>query len=145
MSKLILFFIFAVYSFAITPYSLENLKELNIKILNKKENISKKLEEKLENNIKTKLENLGIKTNTDKYINFLVKIKIDKIKDINFVQTSIMISEDVLSLRDKSLEILAITYKKDDSFEAEDLENDIYESIVDYLLEDFIDQYKAEN
>ncbi|XOB63220.1 hypothetical protein ACMC56_05275 [Campylobacterota bacterium DY0563] len=145
MSKLILFFIFTVYSFAITPYSLENLKELNIKILNKKENISKKLEEKLENNIKAKLENLGIKTNTDKYINFLVKIKIDKIKDINFVQTSIMISEDVLSLRDKSLEILAITYKKDDSFEAEDFENDIYESIVDYLLEDFIDQYKAEN
>ncbi|WP_321314692.1 hypothetical protein [Halarcobacter sp.] len=145
MKKLILLFTVVVYSFGITPFNLENVKELNIKILNKKENISKELENKLETNIKNKLEKLGIKTTTDKYINFLVKIKINKIKDVEFVQTSIFISEDVLPARDTSVEALAITYKKDDSFEAEDLENDIYESVVDYLLEDFIEQYKAEN
>ncbi len=145
MKKLILLFLCTLYSYGITPYSLEKLKEVNVKILNKKENISKKLEKKLELNIKKKLEEIGIKTKTDKYINFLVKIKIKNIKGIDFVQTSIFISEDVLPVRDTSVESLAITYKKDDSFEAEDLENDIYESIVDYLLEDFIDQYKAEN
>ena len=40
---------------------------------------------------------------------------------------------------------MAITYQKSDDFEAEDLEKDIYESIVEYLLVDFIDQYKEEN
>jgi len=145
MKKIILLSIFAIYSFAITPFSLENLTELNVKILNKKNEISKKLEKKLELDIKKKLENLGIKTKTDKYINFLVKIKINNIKDVNFIQTSISISEDVSPTRDKFLEILAITYKKEDSFETEDLEADIYESVVDYLLEDFIEQYVDEN
>jgi len=145
MRKLIFLFIFCLNSFAITPFSLENLNEVNIKILNKKDVISKSLEKRLKNDIKIKLEKLGIKTKTEKFSNFLVKIKIDKIGNINFVRTSIIISEDVIPLRDKSLETLAITYQKDDSFEAENLEADIYESIVDYLLEDFIDQYKDEN
>jgi hypothetical protein len=68
-----------------------------------------------------------------------------KIADKQFVQTSIMIVEDIKPVRDESLLTIAITYKKDDSFIAENLEVDIYESIVDYLLEDFIEQYKAEN
>ncbi|QDF28443.1 hypothetical protein [Halarcobacter anaerophilus] len=145
MKKLILFLLFTLYSFAVTPYSLENLKEVNLKVLNKKNEISEKLEKRLNEDIKVKLEKAGIKTKTEKYSNFLVKIKINKIKDINFVRTSIMISEDVIPLRDKDVEALAITYKKDDSFEAENLEKDIYESIVDYLLEDFLEQYKDEN
>lgn len=145
MKKLILFLLLTLYSFAVTPYSLENLKEVNLKVLNKKNEISEKLEKRLKEDIKVKLEKAGIKTKTEKYSNFLVKIKINKIKDVTFVRTSIMISEDVISLRDKDVEALAITYKKDDSFEAEDLEKDIYESIVDYLLEDFLEQYKDEN
>ena len=145
MKNLALLFFFVINSFAITPYSLENLKEVNLKVLNKKETISKELEKKIDNKIIEEFKKLGIKTTTDNYSNFLVKIKIDKIKDVNFVRTSIIVSEDVIPLRDKNLEMLAITYKKEDSFESEDLEIDIYESIVDYLLDDFIEQYKDEN
>lgn len=145
MKKIVLVLSFLLYSYAITPFSLEKLNEVNIKVLNKKENISKKLELKIQKAVKNRLEKLGIKTQTNKYINFLIKIDINKINSKNFVRTSIMISEDVFPVRDKSVEALAITYKKDDSFIAEDLEVDIYESIVDYLLEDFSEQYKDEN
>lgn len=61
MKKLILLLLFCVYSFAITPFSLENVKELNVKLLNKNETISKALEEKIENKVKEKLEAIGIK------------------------------------------------------------------------------------
>ena len=145
MKKIIVLLLLLTYSYAITPFSLENLKELNIKFLNKKETISKSLEEKITKKVKEKLENLGIKTKTDKFSYLKMGVKIDKFDKITFVRTSIQIQEDVEILRDNPFKFMAITYKKDDSFEAEDLENDIYESIVDYLLEDFIDQYKDEN
>lgn len=145
MIKFVLIIFTAIYAFAITPYSLENIKELNIKVLNKKETVSKELEEKIENKIKEEFKKLGIKTQSKSFSNFKVRIKIDKIKDVDFVRTSIIVSEDVIPLRDTSLETIAITYKKDDSFESEDLEIDIYESIIEYLLEEFIEQYKEEN
>lgn len=145
MKKLLLILLSSVYLFAITPYSLENFKEVNIKVLNKKKTISKELEEKIENKIKKEFKKLGIESKTENYSNFLVKIKVNKIKDINFVNTSIFISEDVKPLRDQELVMMAITYRKSDSFEAENLEDDIYESVIEYLLEDFIEQYKEEN
>lgn len=145
MKKLVLFLSLCIYSFAITPYSLENIKEVNLKFLNKKETISKALEEKITKKLKEELEKLGIKTETDKYSNFLIKVKINKFDKTQFVQTSIFIVEDITPARDKNIETIAITYKKDDSFEAEELEADIYESIIDYLLEDFKEQYKSEN
>lgn len=145
MKKFLILVIFSIYSYAITPYSLENLKEVNLKFLNKRETISKPLEEKITKKIKKELENLGVKTKTDKYSNFLIKVKIDKIANINFVRTSIMIVEDVAPLRDTNIETIAITYEKNDDFEAENLEADIYESIVDYLFVDFKEQYKQEN
>lgn len=145
MKKLILVILAVVYSYAITPFSLENVKELNVKFLNKNETISKTLEEKITKTVKEKLEKLGIKTKTDRYSHFKMSVKIDRFEKITFVRTKILIQEDVKYLREEPFEFMAITYEKSDSFEAEDLENDIYESIVNYLLEDFIEQYKAEN
>ncbi len=145
MKKLLLLIFAFTYSFSISPYSLENLKEMNIKVLNKKKTISKELEKIIEDKIKEEFTKLGIKTKSKKFSNFKVKINIDKIKDIDFVRTAIIVSEDVIPLRDKDLEMLAVTYQKDDYFEAENLEDDIYESIIDYLLIDFIEQYKEEN
>lgn len=145
MKNVVLLCLFTIYSYAITPFSLENIKELNVKVLNKKETISKILEEKIEKKIKEEFQKLGIKTDTNNYSNFLIKIKINKFDKITFVRTSISIVEDITPLRDKDIETIAITYKKDDSFEAENLELDIYESIIEYLLEEFIEQYKEEN
>lgn len=145
MKKLLLLIFVFTYSFSISPYTLENLKEMNIKVLNKRETISKELEKKIENKIKEEFTKLGIKTESKEFSNFKIKINIDKIKGVDFVRTAILVSEDVIPLRDKDLEMFAITYQKNDYFEAENLEDDIYESIIDYLLVDFIEQYKEEN
>jgi hypothetical protein len=158
MKKTLILLIFVfTYSFSLTPYSLENLKEVNIKVLNKKELISKELEEKIEEKIKKELKKLGIKTQSKKYSNFLVKIKVDKIKIekqeinkqnyINFVRTAIILSEDVKLLRESNYQAVATTYVKEDSFESQtkELEDDIYESVIIYLLNSFIEQYKDEN
>ncbi len=145
MKKLILLFFFAVYSYAITPYSLENLKELNIKFINKKDVIPKVLEEKITKEVKDKLESLGIKTTSDKYAYLKMTVKITNFDKIKFVRTSLVLQEDVKLHRDETFEAMAVTYQKNDEFELEDLEVDIYESFIKYLLDDFIEQYKSEN
>lgn len=145
MKKLLLLCLMVVYSFALTPFSLENIKEVNLKFLNKKEKIPKDIETKVTNAVKSRLESLGIKTTSSIYSNFLIKVDIYKVDKKDFVTCSIFIVEEVIPKRDKSLETIAIVYKKDDSFVAEDLATDIYESVVLYLLDDFIEQYKSEN
>lgn len=145
MKKLILLLLCMLYSYAITPFSLKGIKELNVKFLNKNETISEELATKIENKVIEKLEAAGIKTKTDKYSHFKMGVKVQKIGDVDFVKTFIVIQEDVKLLRNPSFESMAITYQKDDEFEAEELEKDIYESIVEYLLADFLEQYKEEN
>lgn len=145
MRKIFLFLIFSIYSYALTPYSLENLKEVNIKFFNKKETISKELEEKITKKIEGELNKLGVKTKTDNYSNFILKVKINKFEEVTFVRTSLFIIEDIKPIRDEDIETIAITYQISDEFEAEELELEIYESFVDYLFEDFKEQYKAEN
>lgn len=145
MRKIFLFLIFSIYSYALTPYSLENLKEVNIKFFNKKETISKELEEKITKKIEGELNKLGVKTKTDNYSNFILRVKINKFEEVTFVRTSLFIIEDIKPIRDEDIETIAITYQISDEFEAEELELEIYESFVDYLFEDFKEQYKAEN
>lgn len=145
MKKLIFLFLFTVYSYAITPFSLEGLKELNIKFINKKDTISKALEEKITKKVKEKLQAVGIKTDTSKYLYLKMIVKIDEFDKTKFVRTAIIVQEDVILLREPTFESMAITYQKNDEFEVEDLEIDIYESFVNYLLDDFVEQYKSEN
>ncbi len=122
MKKLILLLFLALYSYAITPFSLENLKELNVKFLNKQKTISDELAEKITKKVKEKLENIGIKTKTDKYSYFKMSIKIDKFGETTFVRTLIMVQEDVEILRDEPFKFMALTYEKRDDFEAENSE-----------------------
>lgn len=145
MKKLILLFLFAVYSYAITPYSLENLKELNIKFINKKDVIPKALEEKITKEVKEKLESLGIKTTSEKFAYLKMTVKINSFGKTKFVRTSLILQEDVTLHRNESFEAMAVTYQKNDEFELDDLEVDIHDSFIKYLLDDFILQYKSEN
>lgn len=145
MKKLTLFILSIYYCYAITPFSLEGLKELNVKFLNKNEIISKTLEEKIENDVKVKLKAAGINIQTSKYAYFKMGVKIDDFEKTKFVRTFIVVQEDVTLLRKSPFESMAITYQMNDDFEAENLEKDIYESIVEYLLTNFLEQYKEEN
>jgi len=60
---------------------------------------------------------------------------------------SMFIVEDTISARDKTTENMSITYYKDDFFDSnsKEIQVDIYESIIEYLLSDLMEQYKEEN
>lgn len=133
--------------FAISPFSLEGIKEVNVVVLNKGKVLSEKEEAALTFKVKEKLHQLGIKTESEHYSNFLVKIQAQKFKDSYAVLTGIAVVEDVIPYRDQSLENIGITYQKNDFFDtsAADLKPDIYESILDYLMADFMEQYREEN
>lgn len=149
MKKLLIAIILAVNSFALTPFSLEGLKEVNVKVSCKNKAVQKEFKKKLENEIIKQLKAAGIKTKTDNYSKFIMKINILKIKKNYAVNVSLFVLEDIVPARDKSLENIAmgISYKKDDLFDTtpKELHQDIYESVIDYLLFDFLEQYKDEN
>lgn len=133
--------------FAISPFSLEGIKEVNVVVLNKGKIFTEKEETFLTLKIKEKLMKAGIKTQSEHYSNFLVKIQAEKFQKAYAVITAISIVEDVIPYRDKSLESIGITYQKSDFFDTteKDLKADIYESLLDYLLVDFLEQHHEEN
>lgn len=147
MYKLFLIFIFTINAFAITPYSLEGFKEANIKLSCKNKAVSKEFKKDLKQQIIKQLQKANIKTSSKEYSNFVVKIEILKLKENFAVNASIFIVEDIIPARDKEQLSMGITYKKNDLFDTtkKELENDIKESVINYLLEDFLEQYKEEN
>ena len=146
MKKFILILLLSSFSFAltVTPYSLEGLKEVKVRISDKSRLLTRDVKQKIKQDIIKKLQDIGIKTTTELYSKFIIKIKSIKIADTYVLNISLFIVEDVLLVADKENIKMAITYKKDDFFDSENLKVDILESI-DYLVSDFLEQYKDEN
>ncbi len=147
MKKLFIIFIFTINAFAITPFSLEGFKEANVKFSCKSKAVSEEFKKSLKQQVIKELEKADIKTSSKEYSNFVVKIEILKVKDSFAVNASIFIVEDIIPARDKTLLSMGISYKKSDLFDTvkKDIERDIKESVIDYILFDFIEQYKEEN
>jgi len=59
------------------------------------------------------------------------------------LRVQLLLAEDVLRLDDKK-EVFALTYKKEDIFEVNNLDEELIDS-VEYLLEEFKDQYIEDN
>jgi len=128
----------------VTPFSLENVKSVNIVIADKRKVLQKQTILKIEKSVESKLQELGIKTQTDDFINFIIKIDTIKLEEQFAVYVSLFIVESVNPLRDKELENVAITYKQDDFFIADLLDEEVYESAVEFLLYSFEEQYLEE-
>ena len=136
--------IFSTFSYAVTPFSLENVKSVNIVIADKGKVLHKDTIPKIKKSVEKKLKELGIKTQTDDFINFIIKIDTIKLEDQFAVYVSLFMVESVNPLRDKELENVAITYKQDDFFIADLLDEEVYESAVEFLLYSFEEQYLEE-
>jgi len=145
MKHLILTLLLISSTFALSPFSLEGVKNVNIKLFDKSKLLSKEFKEKVVSKVQKEFIKVGIKTQSEEFSNFIVKIEAVKIQKKYVVNTSIFLAEDIIPSRNKSLESLGITYQKSDFFETEDLEVDIYESIVEYLLFDMLEQFRDEN
>ncbi|MBE0490639.1 MAG: hypothetical protein IBX44_00135 [Sulfurospirillum sp.] len=130
--------------FAISPYSLENLTSVNVKIFDKKKLLDIKSYEALDKKVKKTLQEAGIKVDSENFANFLITISTFLLQDQKLVHVRLFLVEDVSIKRDKITKAIATTYSKEDFFESTLLNEDIDESVT-FLIDEFITQYKEEN
>ena len=143
MKKILLILCLNIFAFALTPFSLEGLKEAKVRISDKGKLLSKIEKKQLTNKIIKELQKTGLKTDTKLYSKIILKVKSLKSKSKDIIFISLFVIEDVRMLNDIEKIKMGITYKMDDFFEAEDLKDDIKESI-EYLVSEFVDQYNDE-
>ena len=141
----ILFTLISTFSYAVTPFSLEGLKAVNVLVLNKDKKISKQLLKEIKDETIEQLQVAGIKTKTDEFSNFLIKIEVEEVGTKSVVTVKLILIESVSPVRDKKLENVAFTYQKNDFFIPDELEVEVYDSAVEFLVPNFIDQYIEEN
>ena len=144
MKKLILILMLVNVSFALTPFSLEGLKEAKVKIIDKTKLIPKNTKLELTNKIIKQLKRVGLKTTTKLYSKILIKVNSIKINKTHALYISLFVIEDIRMLDDNSNIKMAITYKMDDFIDSNNPKEDIIESI-EYLVSEFVDQYRDEN
>lgn len=130
--------------FALTPFSLESLKEVNVTLLDKQKLVSDPSLAMIKTEVENKLHTVGIKTSTKNFSNLLIKIQKYPIKETTLVHVTLSIVENVELKRASSINGIAISYTKDDLFETASLETDVKESVL-FLMDEFLDQYKEEN
>ncbi len=147
MKKIIFIIFLSLNLFALSPFSLESVKEVNIKLADKSGLLSKEFKSKIKSKLISELNKVGVKTETEQYSNFVIKIESVKIENSYAIDITLLIIEDVALLRDEKIEKMGITYYKNDFFDTtkDSLEKDVYESIIDFLLFDLLEQYKDEN
>jgi len=147
MIKLFLALLLTTNLFALSPFSLEGITSVNLKVLDKSKLVSKNQLDTLKNNIEMELKNLDIKTSSNLFSNFIVKIQGEKLHSEYVLHVSMFIVEESSPIRDKKQENMSITYYKDDFFTTttNTLSTDLKESVIDYLLDNFTEQYKEEN
>ena len=130
--------------FALTPFSLESLKEVNVTLLDKQNLVSKPSLAMIKTEVEKKLHTVGITTSTKNFSNLLIKIQKYPIKETTLVHVTLSIVENVELKRASSINGIAISYTKDDLFETASLETDVKESVL-FLLNELIEQFKEEN
>ncbi len=143
MKKILLILCLNIFAFALTPFSLEGLKEVKVRISDKGKLLSKIEKKHLTNKIIEELQRTGLKTDTKLYSKIIIKVKSLKSKSKDIIFVSLFVIEDVRMLNDIENIKMGITYKMDDLFETEDLKEDLKESI-EYLVSEFIEQYNDE-
>ena len=128
-----------------TPFNLENLKDVNILIMIEKKLMSAKEKAKLKKELVAKLHDIGIKSVSQRTSTLAIKVQSQKKDKTYFISIDLIVGEVVKVKRSSDIETFAMTYSKNDFIESEEPSSDIYESVIEFLLVEFIEQYKEEN
>lgn len=135
----------ALHAYSLTPFSLEGFRAANIKISDKGKIFTKEERQEIEQTVKKRVKDVGISHESERFSNFLVKIEAIKINEKYALLVEMFLIEDVKFTREPFAETIGITYKMSDFFESTEPKIDAKESILDYLLPEFLDQYREEN
>lgn len=149
MKKSSLFIFFILFSqlalFATTPYNLEGIKALNVLVLDQSETISAQAKERLLVDLKSKLEKNGIVSKKDGVGALFVKITSTKIGTTTVAYINLGIGEEAEINRLQKVKSFALTYSYDDMIESESVEAEVYDSVMNFLIEEFLEQYREDN
>ncbi|MCJ7766224.1 MAG: hypothetical protein MUP09_09835, partial [Thiovulaceae bacterium] len=107
--------------------------------------ISPQLKNKIADALKSKLEQNGIKSKKDGVGALFVKIFSTKVGKTSVVYISFGVGEESQIQRASKVDSFVLSYSNEDVIESEDVDKDVYDSIVDFLMEEFLEQLRDDN
>jgi preprotein translocase subunit Sec61beta len=143
MRKLLLIFFFSASLFGALPFTLENLTNLRIYMINKSNFIDKQQETQLKEAVAKKLTAAGIVLNATDSSTFMIKIESIQIDETYVVNVGIAVGEEIITKRKDAIQTLAFSYHATDFIKTQEPYAETLES-VHYLVDDFIDLYNED-
>ncbi len=142
MKKLLLL-IFPILLMAQTPFILTGIKKVYPMVeINTKE-VPQSYKDDFVSKLTAMTKNLNIDTTGYSPRPLVIQITTSSVADTLVYKTALIMGEEMRRLDDDE-EVFAITYQMSDVIEPDDLKEELYES-VDFLLEQFADQYVEDN
>ena len=149
MKKLFSVLTFLLFSqltlFATTPYNLEGIKALNVLVLDQNAILTPDFETKLRAGLKQRLDDNGIVSKKDGVGAMFIKIAATKVGKISVIHITLGIGEESIISRGSQVKSFALTYSYDDMIETENVEADVYDSVLNFLIEEFLEQFHEDN
>lgn len=149
MKQLVMFYAVLLFTslnlYATTPYNLEGVKALNVLVIDQSTTISAALKEKIRADLKAKLEKNGIASTKDGVGAMFVKITSTRIGKTTIAYINLGIGEEAEIERQRKVKSFTLTYSFDDMIESENIEADVYDSVMNFLIEEFLEQYHEDN
>lgn len=131
---------------AATPYNLESMKALNILILDQNDILSTAAEKQLKIALQKKLAKYGIKGEKDGVGAMFVKINATVKGNITIAFITLGVGEESIVKRgDKEVPTFALTYNYEDMIESLNPETDVYDSVINFLIDEFLEQFQEDN
>jgi hypothetical protein len=127
-----------------TTFNLKNIDNLAIEVIDGRDLLSDRVQQKLTTELKIKLMSAGIKVTTRENATALLQIDVTVIKS-SFAEHRILVKfniyEDVITKRLDSTRTAAITYSDIQFFADKEIESGIYNKVMDSMILTFIERY----
>ena len=143
MKALLLLLAFYVFASAQTPYTLTTFKNVYPLVEIYTDRVPASYKKELTDIIKEYAKEMNISTEGYSQRPLAIIVSRVAIGNTLVLKVQLILGEEVKRLDDGE-EVFALTYQKDDIFEVTNLEEDLVDS-VEYLLEEFKDQYMEDN
>lgn len=130
--------------FGSLPFTLDNLQNLRIVLINKTDFIPQEDEAKIKESVAKKLQAHGIEFDKQDANTLMIKIDTFKVDETFVVHTQFVIGEEVQTRRKEQVGTLAFTYHSNDLIDTQEPYADTIESI-EYLANEFLELYDEDN
>lgn len=140
---LLLIVLYSLASSAQIPYTLDNLKKLNLFYADRSGLFSKKEQQEIKASIKNKLIKNGFVQDAVDPNTLVIKIQTIDIDDTIIANITLLVGEEVITKRKENIETLALTFHLNNFIELDEPTKDIKET-VNSMLGEFIKLYKED-